>query len=250
MRRVRRRAHPAEAHRRESGDGFRFYYRCLSRHNGTCHNTRSTRAEALEEAVWDTTLAILSDPERLLRHYEQHIERERREMRGDPAREVRDLAGRLQKLDHRRSGYLDLAADGDMGREDPRTKLADLDRQRNRLQEALREAQGRLDALREPQINYAHLNSILLQLNRMRLGESSMGDRRRLYQALRLQANVDEKGTVRLSGIFDPDVYLLDVLQDAPDVLTPRPQVPEETRVVVTSHTTSQRTSSPPSKSR
>jgi hypothetical protein len=126
-----------------------------------------------------------------------------------------------------------------MGREDLRTKLADLDRQRNGLQEALREAQGRLDALRELQINYAHLNSILLQLNRMRLGESSMEDRRRLYQALRLQANVDEKRTVRLSGIFDPDVYLLDVLQDAPDVLTPRPQVPEETRIVVTSHTTS-----------
>jgi hypothetical protein len=43
----------------------------------------------------------------------------------------------------------------------------------------------------------------------------------------------DEDRTIRLSGIFSPDVYLLDVLQDPRDWLSPRPKVPEGTKVVV-----------------
>jgi hypothetical protein len=43
----------------------------------------------------------------------------------------------------------------------------------------------------------------------------------------------DEDRTIRLSGIFSPDVYLLDVLQDPRDWLSPRPKMPEGTKVVV-----------------
>jgi hypothetical protein len=74
-------------------------------------------------------------------------------MRGDPDRAARDLIGKLQKLETRRSGYLDLAADGDMSREYLRAKLAELNGQRDGLQKALRKAQVRQDALREPEIN-------------------------------------------------------------------------------------------------
>ena len=58
-------------------------------------------------------------------------------------------------------------------------------------------------------------------------------DRRRLYGALQLRVVVDKEGKIRLSGIFDPDVYLPGVLEDPLDWLSPRPDVPEETKVFV-----------------
>ncbi len=202
-----------------------FYYRCPTRqHQGkeACRHATHHRAERLEESVWQEVLRIISNPDRLLRQYEEHVECKKRQMRGDPDREVRDLAERLRKLDYRRSGYLDLAADGDMSREELRTKLADLDEQRDGLQKALREAHSRQQALRDPEINYAYLKSVLHQLqphlNGINLTIASAEDRRRLYQALRLHVELDEHGAITLSGIFDPDVYLPDVLLDPPDL--------------------------------
>ncbi len=68
----------------------------------------------------------------------------------------------------------------------------------------------------------------------MRLNESSPQDRRRIYQALRLRVVVDKHGQVRMSGVFFPEMYLLDILQGPPDWLAPRSEVPEGTSVVVT----------------
>jgi len=70
-------------------------------------------------------------------------------------------------------------------------------------------------------------------MTRIRLVESSLEHRRRIYQTLRPQVSVDEERTSRLSGLFSPDVCLLDVLEAPLAWLTPRPQVPEETSVVV-----------------
>jgi hypothetical protein len=63
---------------------------------------------------------------------------------------------------------------------------------------------------------------------------ASPSERRRLYQALQLRATVDRDGTIRLSGIFDPDVYLPGVMEGWPrDPSEPVPEAPEETRVLV-----------------
>ena len=83
----------------------------------------------------------------------------------------------------------------------------------------------------------AHLDNLSLQLNTMDLGMASMGDRRRLYQALRLRVSMDVDGTIRLSGVFSPDVYLLGLLQDPPDWLSPRARVPTRAGVVTLDNT-------------
>lgn len=215
-----------------------FWYMCRQRrhHNGAarnCPHRTMYNAEKLEAIVWNGVYGLVSDPERLLRQYEEHIERERGGTRGDPEREARDLAGKLQKLEGRRSGYLDLAADGDMSRGELRGKLGDLEEQRRGLEKALREAEGRKEALAEDRINYAHLDSLLLQLNRIDLACATPEDRRRLYEAMRLLATVDRDGTIRLTGIFDPDIYLPDVLRDPPDPLAPYQETPEKTTVTV-----------------
>jgi hypothetical protein len=59
-------------------------------------------------------LASLSGPERLLRRYWEHVKRKRRGMRGAPDLEARGLGDKLQKLEVRWSGYIDLAADAAM----------------------------------------------------------------------------------------------------------------------------------------
>ena len=233
-----------------------FWYRCPTRQHDkdACEHETHHRAPGLEEAVWKAVLGLVSDPHRLLRQYEQHLqrqEREDREAHGDPEREARHLEEGLAKLERRRSGYLDLAADGDMSRADLRAKLAEADVRRGELEDALAKLERRREARRSPRINYAHLNSVLMQLNQMRLNESSPEDRRRLYAALWLRAEIDRERGVVLSGIFDPDLYLPGVLEDAPDVLTPRPEVPsegtgEDGPVVTTDHSLNCRSRTPP----
>lgn len=48
-----------------------------------------------------------------------------------------------------------------------------------------------------------------------------------------LEATMNEDRTIRLRGVFEPDVYLPSVLRNWGDWLTPGPEVPEGTRVVV-----------------
>jgi hypothetical protein len=157
---------------------------------------------------------------------------------------VRILVERLQEIEGERKGFFRLAARGSMSDEELDAAVAEVDGQRESVQKALREAQIRRDALQTPKINMAHLDSLLLQLNAMDLGMASMEDRRRLYRALRLQVSIDNERQMRISGIFDPDLYFHEVLQDPPDWLTPRPEVWEQAKVVVTTNSSSSPTTS------
>jgi hypothetical protein len=214
------------------------WYQCRQ-HSGSglrdCEHTRYYRADVLEETVWTAVHGLLSDPQRLLRQYKAHLVRQRRQMRGDPDREVRDLAGRLQKLDQKESYVLEVASDTSMPKERLQAKLGEFEEQRKELQRALQEAERRQEALRRPQKNLRSLHFILLQMDRMKLNQASPQDRRRVYEGLQLQASVDRNGKIRLSGIFDPDVYLPGLLKDPPtDPDAPRPKVPKGTEVLVT----------------
>jgi site-specific DNA recombinase len=213
------------------------YYRCYQRYNSgprDCTNTCAMPAAQLEEIVWQAVFSIISDPDRLMCQWEEYIDRRRRQLRGDPQRDVRTLVERLEKLERRHSGYLDLAAEGIMGRDELRTKLAEVDEQRGELRKALREAEGSQKTV-EGLEREGQMGAQLLQLVDIHLFCSGPEDRRRIYQALRLQASVDEYRTVSLSGIFSSDVYLPTLVKGPPfDLSKPVPEVPGGTRVVVT----------------
>lgn len=68
-------------------------------------------------------------------------------------------------------------------------------------------------------------------MNGLDLTLAAAADRRRIYEALRLQAHVDEDRTVRITGIFDPGLYLPDLLQNGPEWLS---EVPDTKGIVVT----------------
>lgn len=159
------------------------------------------------------------------RQHEQHVERVRREMCGDPDREARELAEQLEKLlGRRRSAYIDLAADETISREDLRDKLAELEARRKDLEEALRSARNRHRSIEEARRAWS-IAAQILDLDRITYMTASPEDRRRLYQALGLRADVERDGAVVLSGVFNPGIRLLDVLRDGPDVTTPWPRV-------------------------
>ena len=102
-----------------------------------------------------------------------------------------------------------------------RAKLAETDRQREALQATLREAEDshrsieKLKRLRDSNLS-------LLEAFPPSFMCACQEDRRRIYQALALRADVDREGRIRLNGIFDPDVYLPGLMQGPPDTLTPR----------------------------
>jgi site-specific DNA recombinase len=229
----------ATSHTRADGSPSKRYfsYRCRTRYNNSakdCDSVTSYPATHLEEIVWRAVYAIVTNPERLVRQWNKHLERQRRRMPGDARREAKGLTERLRKLEHRRGRYFDLAADGDMSREDLRAKLAEADRERDGLKKALREAQERHHSIEELERQAVGGARLVRSMGHIPYVTISMEDRRRLYQALRLRADAGPDGTIRLSGIFSPDVHLLNVIQDPPiDPGVPCPKVPEGSRVIV-----------------
>jgi site-specific DNA recombinase len=220
---------------------IRFYYRCYTRYNiglDACTNSRHMRADVLEELVWRAVLDVISDPDRLRRQWQDHIDRQLQQLRGDPNKEARRLAERLQKLERRRSGYLDQEADGLMSREESRKKLAEVDRQREQLRQALQETQDRQRTIKRLEFERDHNLDLVESLQGMTYVTASPEDRHRIYKALRLRVEVDKEGQVRLSDIFDPDVHLHFVMKDPPvDPSKALPKIPEGSRVEVVTRT-------------
>jgi site-specific DNA recombinase len=198
-----------QAHRRRSGNGFRFYYTCRQRYgNGPrhCTNTRSNPAVSLEEAVWEVVHGLLSDPGRLQEAYEKEIERTKRQHRGDPEHEIRTFAARLEDLNEERRGYLRQNARGLLSDSELDDMLSGVDEERDGLQKALREATEREEDAgrlrRELRMVFARFEQIRTEELRHLEGE----ERRRAYEALRLRVEVDEKGDARLFGVFGQNI--------------------------------------------
>jgi hypothetical protein len=129
-----------------------FYYRCGTQWDGgECAHKKSHRAADTERQVWAFVRGLFGDPERLRADLERMIELERAAPQGDPDREARRWHKKLAKADRKRDGYLDLAADGIMGREELREKLSALEEVRKtakRELEAIRSREERLVGVR------------------------------------------------------------------------------------------------------
>ena len=199
---------------------IRCYYRCYTRYNSgrdACTNSRHVRAPEFEEAVWNTVYRLLSEPERVRIAYDEHMERRKAQLRGDPNREARNLSERLQKLERRRSGYLDLAADGTVGREELRTKLAELAEQRKELEGALRKAQDRRESIRKLQLKREMMLGRFAAMRDIDLHHLDPENRRRALRTLGARVEVDENGNAHITGVFDADITELLPMTQAPD---------------------------------
>ena len=102
------------------------YYVCQRkiRDHNDAWTKKSHRAEKVESRVWEFASDLLKHPDRLRARLDKVIDQEREASRGKPEWQMKSWLEKLVEVAHRRGGYLDLAPDGLMNRDELRTKLA------------------------------------------------------------------------------------------------------------------------------
>jgi site-specific DNA recombinase len=191
--------------RKKSGGRYVFcYYRCRegNRKRETCSNNRCIRSDRAHAAVWDLISGLLSEPERLRVGLEAMIEEERKGVRGDPERESKAWLQKLAEVDRKRDGYLELAAEGFLDRDELRAKLAALEETRETAERELRTLRGHSELLenleREKDAvieNYAGLVPGALE-------SLSPRERHQVYRMLRLKVVAHPDDKLEVSGAF------------------------------------------------
>jgi site-specific DNA recombinase len=118
--------------KRSGEKGHVFYYRCPRAYgyDGECSHRKNHRADNLEPAVWNHISDLLSDPGRLRVGLDQLIEEERSRMHGDPERETKVWLDKLAEVDHMRSAFQDMTAEGLISFNELHAKLASLEETR------------------------------------------------------------------------------------------------------------------------
>ena len=174
-----------------------FYYRCPRRAQdgaAACSQAKYHVAEEVESGVWNLVCSILTDPEQLRDDLERLIEQERQCMRGDPEREVRTWLEKLSQVDRKRSGYIDLAADGILSRDELEAKLARLEESRETAEKELEALRTRQEKIQDLQRDKDALLDHYAALAPGALDSLAPEERHRLYGMLRLKivARLDE----------------------------------------------------------
>ena len=98
-----------------------------------------------------------------------------------------------------------MGADGTIGREDLRAKLAEAE-ERDFLRRALGEAAGRREELERMHRERELVLGRFAAVRDMGFRHLPPEERRTVYNALGMTAHVDEEGNVRITGIFDADL--------------------------------------------
>ena len=187
--------------RRKAETAYYNYYRCETKRQhgtGACPLPQSYRAEDIEAIVWEDVRQRITNPEQLREDLEQLIEQERTARRGDPDREAKVWLSKLAELDRKRSGYLDLAADGVMSREELRAKLAALEEMRETARRelaVLEDRQQRIAGLeRDKEALLEHYEALTPGAVR----DLDPEERNRFYKLLRLKVMARTDGDVEL----------------------------------------------------
>jgi hypothetical protein len=150
--------------------------------------------------VWDLVSGLLSDPERLRAGLDAMIGDERGALRGDPEREVRAWLERLASLDRKRSGYLDLAAEGIVSRDELRAKLAKLEEGRETAEREIAAMEGGMERLecmerdRDAVIEY-YASAVPGSLD-----DLGPEERHQVYKTLRLEVLAYPDKSLEVSG--------------------------------------------------
>jgi hypothetical protein len=165
------------------------YYRCRegNRRKDICSNRKSIRSDYAHAAVWDLISGLLTDPDRLREGLDAMIEEQRRSLRGDPDREAKTWLEKLAALDRKRSGYLDLAAEGIMDLDELRSKLADLQEFRETAKRELAAIEGRKQRLEELERDRDVLMERYAEVVPGSLDALTAEERHQLYKMVRLE---------------------------------------------------------------
>jgi site-specific DNA recombinase len=184
-----------------------YYYRCVTRwQHGTCRHKKTHPANDLEERVWGSVRALLSDPEELRADLDRMIEMKTNALRmGDAIREMDTWLDKLAEADRKVAKFQHAYAEAVITLDDLRARLAEL--------EKLREtAHGELERLRHHQEEIAELerdrDALLAHYEGMApeaLDTLTPEERRNLYALLRLEVHLSLDGFLELRGAAFPE---------------------------------------------
>jgi hypothetical protein len=130
---------------------------------------------------------LLSEPERLRKGLDAMIEEERGALRGDRELEAKAWLDRLAALDRKRGGYLDLAAEGIMDRDELRAKLAELQQDRETAEREIATIEGRRKRLEQMERDRDTIMEHYAGTVPESLDDLSPEERHRIYKKLRLE---------------------------------------------------------------
>ena len=149
--------------------------------------------------VWEDAYGRITNPGQLREDLELLIEQKRTAVRGDPDREASVWLTKLADLDRKRSGYLDLAADGVMTREELRAKLAAVEETRKTAQRELAGLQEQRQSLAQLQQDKEALLAHYEAITPSALRDLEPEERSRLYKLLGLKVTARPEGGLEVS---------------------------------------------------
>ncbi|MBA3473680.1 MAG: recombinase family protein [Rubrobacter sp.] len=183
-----------------------FYYVCKAKYKKGpefCTATRTRKAEEREQLVWAEVRAYLEEPERLRADLDRAVELERGGAgRGDPGREAKVWAEKIAEADAKRARFQHAYAEGVMGLEDLRERLAELEEEKataDRELAALRDREARVRDLERDR------DAVLDGL----VGDASDAldcmtpeQRHHFYKILRLKVRLFADDSMEITGVF------------------------------------------------
>jgi hypothetical protein len=185
-----------------------FYYRCPRKeleHNRACKN-KNHRAEPLEQRVAEAVTKLFEDPARLEQQAKERIEREREAMR-DPEEEIRALKERLERATAMRRKYQDQQAAGHMTLDELGERLSELDETRKTVQRELETTRDHRDRIEELERERRYILGFYVGFAHYDVSGFPPEERRRLYEALRLNVTVSGDGDIEVRGDFDRTAF-------------------------------------------
>lgn len=193
-------------------DKVHHYYRCPQRvKDGKvgCANAKNRRADKVEPEVWEKVSGLLKDPERLRIGLQAMIERNRKQLKGNPTQEAAAWLKKQDAWTRKRAAYQDQQAAGLMTLDELATRLSELEEARQiaeRELAKLRGTQEEIEALERDAYallaSYEHSTPDALEA----LGPA---ERHHVYRLMRLEVLAHPDGSLEATGNVPLDVSTL-----------------------------------------
>ena len=151
--------------------------------------------------MWQSVSNLLTNHERLRAGLGELIAQEQSTIHGDPLKQTEALANLLENVAGKRRRYQDMAAEGLIGFDELRSRLAELDDVRKTTEKELESLRRRRDRIAELEQD----GVIMEQYARLipaELESLAPEERHRVYGLLRLQAVPGQDGDVELTGVI------------------------------------------------
>jgi chromosome segregation ATPase len=152
--------------------------------------------------VWEVISSIFGDQRRLRADLERMIELEHEGLRGDPDREAKAWLEKLAEIDHKRSSFQDMAAEGLITFDELRAKLADLYETRATARHELEGLERRREHLESLERVKETLLETYAALAPEALNSLTSEQRHHLYKILKLRVKINLDGSLEVGGML------------------------------------------------